>query len=397
MEVVLQPFSERVLGDILQVALKGDEEKYHSFQAAVAFAKRTGVQHIEEELRSFVESGGYVRLVIGVDYQGTSTEALSDLLQTIGDEGELWINHDENRFVSFHPKIYLFEGGSSALLIVGSGNLTEGGLFTNDEGLLILTLHLEDANDKVVIDEVKAALDRWCDQALTTVSRLDEAFLQELIEKGYLGSESREEGKAEAKAADGQTIVDSEESPSPRIPLFGRGPSRRRPTRQRKTARREKPVTRAAVVKVDEPRGFVMTLMRTDVGVGQTTPGTSRRSPEIFVPLSARNKHPGFWGWPDKFVVDPTRPGKFDRFGVQMRIGGEVINVNMMTWPDKHDFRLRSEALRSAGEEGDILRVEKTEESLGFGYYVEIIPKGTSEYNEYLALCVNKTPNSSRI
>ncbi len=32
-------------------------------------------------------------------------------------------------------------------------------------------------------------------------------------------------------------------------------------------------------------RGFVMTLQKTDVGRGQTTAGTSARSPEIFIPL----------------------------------------------------------------------------------------------------------------
>ena len=41
---------------------------------------------------------------------------------------------------------------------------------------------------------------------------------------------------------------------------------------------------------------FLMTLQRTDVGVGQTTTGTSRRSPEIFVPLSARDAAPALLG-----------------------------------------------------------------------------------------------------
>jgi len=139
-----------------------------------------------------------------------------------------------------------------------------------------------------------------------------------------------------------------------------------------------------------------MTLMRTDVGTGQTTPGTTRRSPEIFIPLRARNANTDFWGWPSEFAEDTARPGKFDRFGVKMRLGGETINVNMMTWPVKHDFRLRSETLRSAGEIDDIIRIEKSDGSYGFDYYVEIIPKGTVHHDHYLGFCTNRTPNSQR-
>ena len=140
-----------------------------------------------------------------------------------------------------------------------------------------------------------------------------------------------------------------------------------------------------------------MTLQRTDVGVGQTTAGTSRRSPEIFVPLAARDAEPGFWNWPGGFASDPRRPGKLDRHGVRMRLGGEVVAVNMMTWPDKHDFRLRSEALRSSGNVGDILRIEKANPTADYDYYVEVIPQGTSQHSVYLALCREPVRNSRKM
>ncbi len=78
-----------------------------------------------------------------------------------------------------------------------------------------------------------------------------------------------------------------------------------------------------------------------------------------------------------------------------MRIGTAIVDVNMMTWPIKHDFRLRSEALRSAGNIGDILRIESTEGKNGFAYYVEIIPQGTIHYDQYLELCVNQVHSSN--
>ncbi len=143
-------------------------------------------------------------------------------------------------------------------------------------------------------------------------------------------------------------------------------------------------------------RGFVMTLQKTDVGRGQTTAGTSARSPEIFIPLSARDYDSEFWGYPDDFTPDISKPGKMDRRGVRMRVGVNTVDVNMMTWPAKHDFRLRSEALRSAGNVGDILKIERTDGQGGFAYYVEIIPQGTLQYGQFLALCVNPVRNSQK-
>ena len=67
-----------------------------------------------------------------------------------------------------------------------------------------------------------------------------------------------------------------------------------------------------------------------------------------------------------------------------------------MYWPNKHDFRLRSEDLRSAGNVGDILRMEKVDPASGYEYYVDIIPQETSLHSLYLALCRESVRNSTR-
>jgi hypothetical protein len=85
-----------------------------------------------------------------------------------------------------------------------------------------------------------------------------------------------------------------------------------------------------------------------------------------------------------------------DRTAVKMRVGASIVDVNMMTWPDKHDFRLRSENIRSAGNVGDILRMERADGTGGFTYYVEVIPQNTIQHSTNLALCVNAVRNSVR-
>jgi hypothetical protein len=147
-----------------------------------------------------------------------------------------------------------------------------------------------------------------------------------------------------------------------------------------------------------------MTLQTTDVGTGQTTRGTQRRSPEIFIPLAARDEDPEFWGWPDQFVADPnwTGPiddagrGKMDRHEVPMLLGERVVSATIWYNPDKRDIRIRSENLRSAGTVGDILYVERTNGSGGYVYLVQIIPQGTAQHAGYLARCVTKVRPPSR-
>lgn len=57
---------------------------------------------------------------------------------------------------------------------------------------------------------------------------------------------------------------------------------------------------------------------------------------------------------------------------------------------------MRSESIRSAGNIGDILRLERADGGGGFSYYIEVIPQGTTHYNEYLALCLNEVRNSEK-
>ena len=68
----------------------------------------------------------------------------------------------------------------------------------------------------------------------------------------------------------------------------------------------------------------------------------------------------------------------------------------MMTWPDRHDFRLRSAALRDAGDVDDILKMEEVPPGLGYDYYVEIIPQGSQEYAKHFLYCAHVVRGRSR-
>ncbi len=68
----------------------------------------------------------------------------------------------------------------------------------------------------------------------------------------------------------------------------------------------------------------------------------------------------------------------------------------MMTWPVKHDFRLRNETLRSAGRVGDIIRIERVKAARAYEYNAEVIPRESTEYGYYRGLCTEEVRNSEK-
>ncbi len=393
MELIFQPRPSLRLGDYLKRNLNTEWEV---FRAAIAFVKRSGTQHITTELKNLANRAR-VELLVGIDHQGTSVEALGDLMEAVQPNGQVIVLHNRLPF-TFHPKVYLFRNQHSAELFVGSGNLTEGGLFTNYEANIHLSLDLKNKDSAGLVKTVEDMLDEWSDSRSGIARILDQNLLKLLVSRSLVVSEADLASVKKLVSGAGNSGAGAHEEILAE-PLFALQPVPRAPA----VSAIPKAVAAKATSHTTTQQGglpvisnFVMTLQTTDVGVGQTSQGTSRRSPEIFIPLSARNAHPEFWEWPHGFMADASKPGKQDRSGVRMRLGTSVVIVNMMTWPDRHDFRLRSEALRSAGNVGDILHLEKMDPSMGFDYFAQVIPTGTNQHPAYQNCCTENVRNSQK-
>ena len=76
MSIINQPFQGQ-LGDILISELKNG---YTNFTIFSAFAKNSGVLRLKESIENFKSSGGYVKAFIGIDLDGTSYEAFSNII-----------------------------------------------------------------------------------------------------------------------------------------------------------------------------------------------------------------------------------------------------------------------------------------------------------------------------
>jgi hypothetical protein len=123
-----QPFpGVSQIGSVVQAAL--EEGANTSAWFATAWGKRSGLGRLAPSLERFRAEGGKAEIVLGIDEAGATAEGLL-LASELFDSA--WIFHDPGPR-TFHPKMYAVQSDLKATVVIGSGNLTKGGLFTNYE------------------------------------------------------------------------------------------------------------------------------------------------------------------------------------------------------------------------------------------------------------------------
>lgn len=159
---------------------------WDTLDIAVAWVRASGMAHLSDRLANFLQHGGRLSVIVGIDLQNTTREGLQALLE-LEQHGqcETFVYHNEAGSI-FHPKLYLFRNEEEARLIVGSNNITQSGLYVNVEaGLQVDT----DVN-AAVIAQTLDALSSWKDTTSRLAARLDEDFLARLSRDGYVPDEA---------------------------------------------------------------------------------------------------------------------------------------------------------------------------------------------------------------
>ena len=166
-----------------------EQSDWTTFRGVVAFAKVSGVKHIASDLHAFAgRAGSDVRVTVGLSGQVTSLEGLQDLWRLLDQRGSLYVYEEGLTNSIFHPKTFYFANDHRALVIAGSNNLTEGGLFNNHELATVTSLKLNDTDDAALAAAIEAVLDRW--QTPGAACRLvDPELLQKLHDQGDLPGE----------------------------------------------------------------------------------------------------------------------------------------------------------------------------------------------------------------
>lgn len=118
--------------------VKQEMQSANDVQIAVAFLKYTGIKVIEKSMRQCLDNGGSLELIAGLDFKTTDSRSLQYFINLKKEYSKVnfycFGDRKENKTdIVFHPKIYLFEKGRETTGIVGSANMTRGGLMTNFE------------------------------------------------------------------------------------------------------------------------------------------------------------------------------------------------------------------------------------------------------------------------
>ncbi|GHP21715.1 hypothetical protein VN1175_02270 [Helicobacter pylori] len=115
-----------------------------STHIAVAFLKYSGVEVIQDALIDFLEKGAEFEIIVGLDFKITDSKSIRFLLELNKTFKKLkfycYGDKENNKTdIVFHPKIYMFDNGREKISIIGSTNLTRGGLESNFEVNTIFT------------------------------------------------------------------------------------------------------------------------------------------------------------------------------------------------------------------------------------------------------------------
>ncbi len=132
------------------------------FRAAVAFLSASGTyDQLIDAIDKFAADGGAVSLTVGADVfgpdgAGSDYEAVNLLLDRFASRETVSIHLYHERGRTFHPKVYLFDDvlEGRALAIVGSSNLSRGGLVNNIEANLVARLNRSKENQWAVFQRL---------------------------------------------------------------------------------------------------------------------------------------------------------------------------------------------------------------------------------------------------
>ena len=186
-KIISQPIDTNTEEEIIK--LLNPQEGYDFFYIIVAYVKKSGVERLRTALEGFRRNGGKVYASVGIGQKNTSVQGLESLLEVCD---EAWVFHNESFSTTFHPKVYIFEKGSEkGTGIVGSSNLTKGGLSTNYEINYLIEFDLKDHHERDKFDELKKIFTFYSTPS-DLCKKLDLDLVSRLSER-YLGNENQQE------------------------------------------------------------------------------------------------------------------------------------------------------------------------------------------------------------
>lgn len=216
-----QPFAGGgQIGHVITAALA--DARAQALWIATAWGKQSGLGRILNAAAAFREAGGTSEVIVGIDEGGATREGLEMCLDVFD---RVFVYHDPGTR-TFHPKIYAVDAGDHATVLVGSGNLTRGGLYTNYEAAFVL--EAERGQDEWAIrGEVRQYFDSLL-AAGDAIRPLDADLIDLLAEEGWVMSEARQNRRRAAEGRErpqrqrlfGSAVPGLAGAPAPNVPAL---------------------------------------------------------------------------------------------------------------------------------------------------------------------------------
>lgn len=374
-----QPSGSKRLLDILRTGLK--DPRFTKLRIVTAYAKSGPLLRLKSDIESWTASGNSLCAILGIDQQGTSKEALTiaaDLCK------ELYITRENG--ITFHPKIYLFDGPKHAKAIIGSNNLTVGGTETNFESSIILDLVLPE--DDSIYKDLDTMWGNLLPHSCVATIAFDQQLLDELIANGAVLSELDKQARAK---------LTGNYPTAPRTGLI-RKPASPLPTSIMKASKTQ---VAGIMGQPQSPQQVVTGL------IIQIKP---HHNGEIFLSKIAVLQNPSFFGWPFKGSTIPKKAGNP---AYPQRTPDPVVNINVygpattpiltlssyqlntVYYSAKAEIRITASPLVSQVPDYSIM-VMMPGNSAEIDYEICIYRPDSPQYTSWLSTCNQSMPSGGK-
>lgn len=240
---------------------------------STAFMTEAGLSIIEDALRPVA---AITTIFVGVRNGVTTYQSLEKALE-IG--CAVFAVDTGSRSPIFHPKLYFGKSAETAKLIIGSANLTNGGLNSNIEASLSQSLSIADEDDSQLVGQVTSKFSEMLKDYPEHVFKIEDAAqIDNLLKTGRVideGTAKRPSAGASSSSRDGDSL--------------GRMKLKTKPVK------RNKMVAKAAVKPVEtEPKTITGKLIKPTTNglelVWESSPLTRR---DLDIPVSANTNPTG--------------------------------------------------------------------------------------------------------
>jgi len=386
------------IGDRLAQLLSCRTPLYDRVWLVSAFVDCQVIGRFAAAIGASRRAGAEIHFVVGIDLQGTTVEALREIL-SLGVDAKVVKNRRPGH--TFHPKLYLFEAsGQEAVLLVGSSNLTDGGIYKNYEAALSVRYDLT-GRDNVEYDSLRGSLDIFLEPSGPTVQVLSENLIQLLLERKEITTESERLASRKRSTAGPRRRRRSgvaAESPFagedvPAAPPMPVGLTRRvvRAAKSRRGDRRP-----GGTYAISEFYMEINPLQRAKI------PG------EVRIPIQGRDIDPDFWGWQGQYKTEYGERGKKRRAYHNWRTVWRIIDadspdrvfvdeVRIYGYEDRSEFRFYSSRLVSLGADApDIVRITRCDPGDEAVFQCELARRGSATHSGWKQYCTQTMVGGKR-